>query len=158
MARKHNKRANKRSQSVDIKAYAQQLEGVFRKYHARKFNYKQLAGQLGYKPQMVKAKIEMALSDLERKGTIIMVDRFKYKLKYTAVFTEVVVDMASNGNAYVVSPDTESDIMVRSPNLMHALHGDRVKVSLFARRGGKKLEGEIVEIVERKQTDFVGTI
>ena len=158
MARKHNKRANKRSQSVDIKAYAQQLEGVFRKYPARKFNYKQLAGQLGYKPQMVKAKIEMALSDLERKGTIIMVDRFKYKLKYTAVFTEGVVDMASNGNAYVVSPDTESDIMVRSPNLMHALHGDRVKVSLFARRGGKKLEGEIVEIVERKQTDFVGTL
>ena len=158
MARKHNKRANKRSQSVDIKAYAQQLEGVFRKYPARKFNYKQLAGQLGYKPQMVKAKIEMALSDLERKGTIIMVDRFKYKLKYTAVFTEGVVDMASNGNAYLVSPDTESDIMVRSPNLMHALHGDRVKVSLFARRGGKKLEGEIVEIVERKQTDFVGTL
>ena len=66
--------------------------------------------------------------------------------------------MASNGNAYVVSPDTESDIMVRSPNLMHALHGDRVRVSLFARRGGKRLEGEIVEIVERKQTDFVGTI
>ena len=66
--------------------------------------------------------------------------------------------MASNGNAYVVSPDTESDIMVRSPNLKHALHGDRVRVSLFARRGGKRLEGEIVEIVERKQTDFVGTI
>ena len=43
MARKHNKRANKRSQSVDIKAYAQQLEGIFRKYPARKFNYKQLA-------------------------------------------------------------------------------------------------------------------
>ena len=43
---------------------------------------------------MVKAKIEMALSDMERKGTIIMVDRFKYKLKHTAVFTEGVVDMA----------------------------------------------------------------
>ena len=158
MARKHNKRANKRSQSVDIKAYAQQLEGVFRKYPARKFNYKQLASQLGYKPEMVKAKIEMALSDMERSGTILMVDRFKYKLKYTSTLTEGVVDMASNGNAYVVSPDTESDIMVRSPNLKHALHGDRVRVSLFARRGGKRLEGEIVEIVERKQTDFVGTI
>ena len=152
MARKHNKRANKRSQSVDIKAYAQQLEGVFRKYPARKFNYKQLASQLGYKPEMVKAKIEMALSDMERSGTILMVDRFKYKLKYTSTLTEGVVDMASNGNAYVVSPDTESDIMVRSPNLKHALHGDRVRVSLFARRGGKRLEGEIVEIVERKQT------
>ncbi len=158
MARKHNRRANKRSTSTDLKAYAQAMEQVFKTYPTRKFNYKQLASQLGYKPAMVKAKLEMALSDMVRSGTIVMVDRGKYKLKYTAVFTQGVVDMASNGNAYVVSPDTESDIMIRSANLMHALHGDTVKVSLYARRGGKKLEGEVVEIVQRKQTDFVGTI
>ena len=83
MARKHNKRANKRSTSIDIKAYAQALEGVFKKYPTRKFNYKQLAAQLGYKPAMVKAKIEMALADMERNGTILMVDRGKYKLTFT---------------------------------------------------------------------------
>ena len=158
MARKHNRRAKKRSQSVDVKAYAQSLEQVFRKFPTRKFNYKQLAAQLGYKPAMVKAKIEMALSDLERSGKIINVDRGKYKLKYNAVFTEGIVDMASNGNAYVVSPDTERDILIRSGNLNKALDGDKVSVSLFARRGGKKLEGEIVEIIERKAIDFVGTI
>ena len=158
MARKHNRRANKRSQSIDVKKYAHALEAVFRKYPTRKFNYKQLAAQLGYKPAMVKAKIEMALSDMERAGKIIMVDRGKYKLKYNAIYTEGVVDMASNGNAYVVSPDTERDILIRSANLNKALNGDKVRVSLFARRGGKKLEGEIVEIVERKTTDFVGTI
>ena len=158
MARKHNRRAKKRSQSVDVKKYAHALEAVFRKYPTRKFNYKQLAAQLGYKPAMVKAKIEMALSDMERAGKIIMVDRGRYKLKYNAIYTEGVVDMASNGNAYVVSPDTERDILVRAGNLRKALHGDKVRVSLFARRGGKKLEGEIVEIVERKTTDFVGTI
>ena len=158
MARKHNRRANKRSQSIDVKKYAHALEAVFRKYPTRKFNYKQLAAQLGYKPAMVKAKIEMALSDMERAGKIIMVDRGRYKLKYNAIYTEGVVDMASNGNAYVVSPDTERDILIRSANLNKALNGDKVRVSLFARRGGKKLEGEIVEIVERKATDFVGTI
>ena len=158
MARKHNRRANKRSQSIDVKKYAHALEAVFRKYPTRKFNYKQLAAQLGYKPAMVKAKIEMALSDMERAGKIIMVDRGRYKLKYNAIYTEGVVDMASNGNAYVVSPDTERDILIRSANLNKALNGDKVRVSLFARRGGKKLEGEIVEIVERKTTDFVGTI
>ena len=114
MARKHNKRAKKRSTSIDIKAYAQALEGVFKKYPTRKFNYKQLAAQLGYKPTMVKAKIEMALSDMERNGTILMVDRGKYKLRYNAVYTVGVVDMAGNGNAYVVSPDTEADILIRS--------------------------------------------
>ena len=158
MARKHNRRANKRSQSIDVKKYAHALEAVFRKYPTRKFNYKQLAAQLGYKPAMVKAKIEMALSDMERGGKIIMVDRGRYKLKYNAIYTEGVVDMASNGNAYVVSPDTERDILIRSAHLNKALNGDKVRVSLFARRGGKKLEGEIVEIVERKTTDFVGTI
>ena len=66
--------------------------------------------------------------------------------------------MASNGNAYVVSPDTESDIFIRSGTLKTALDGDKVSVSLFAKRGGKKLEGEIVEIIERKTIDFVGTI
>jgi len=140
MARKHNKRARKRTHSVDVKEWAQKVESVFRKYPTRKFNYKQLAAQLGFKPPMVKAKVEMALADLERAGKILMVDRGKYKLKYNAVYTEGVVDMASNGNAYVVSPDTESDILVRAANLMHALHGDKVRVSLFARRGGKKLE------------------
>ena len=158
MARKHNKRAGKRTHSVDVKEWAQKVESVFRKFPTRKFNYKQIAAQLGYKPPMVKAKVEMALSDLERSGKILSVDRGKYKLKYNAVYTEGVVDMASNGNGYVVSPDTESDIMVRAANLNHALHGDTVKVSLFARRGGKKLEGEVVEIVKRKQVEFVGTI
>src|SRR6056300_1730434 len=158
MARKHNKRAGKRTHSVDVKEWAQKVESVFRKFPTRKFNYKQIAAQLGYKPPMVKAKVEMALSDLERSGKILSVDRGKYKLKYNAVYTEGVVDMASNGNGYVVSPDTESDIMVRAANLNHALHGDTVKVSLFARRGGKKLEGQVVEIVKRKQVEFVGTI
>jgi ribonuclease R len=158
MARKHNKRAKKRSTSIDIKAYAQALEGVFKKYPTRKFNYKQLAAQLGYKPAMVKAKIEMALADMERNGTILMVDRGKYKLKYNAVYTTGVVDMAGNGNAYVVSPDTEADILIRAANLNHALDGDTVKVSLYARRGGKKLEGEIIEITKRKRMDFVGTV
>ena len=158
MARKHNKRARKRSTSVDIKAYAQAVEAVFRKYPTRRFNYKQLAAQLGYKPAMVKAKIEMALADLESSGKIIAVDRGKYKLKYNAIKTTGIVDMTSNGNAYVISPDTEADIMVRAANLNHALDGDEVEVSLYARRGGKKLEGEVVEIIKRKRTQFVGTV
>ncbi len=136
MARKHNRRAKKRSQSVDVKAYAQSLEQVFRKFPTRKFNYKQLAAQLGYKPAMVKAKIEMALSDLERSGKIINVDRGKYKLKYNAVLKGMLI-WQSNGNAYVTSGYRKRDILIRSGNLNKALDGDKVSVSLFARRGGK---------------------
>jgi len=104
MARKHNKRAGKRAHSVDVKEWAHKVESVFRQFPTRKFNYKQIAAQLGYKPPMVKAKVEMALSDLERAGKISSIDRGKYRLKYVADYVEGVVDMASNGNGYVVSP------------------------------------------------------
>ena len=63
-----------------------------------------------------------------------------------------------SSDLYVVSPDTEADILIRAANLNHALDGDTVKVSLYARRGGKKLEGEIIEIIKRKRMDFVGTV
>ena len=77
MARKHNKRANKRSQSVDIKAYAQQLEGVFSQIPRSKIQL-QTTGRRNWATsrEMVKAKIEMALSDLwSASGTILMVDQ-----------------------------------------------------------------------------------
>jgi ribonuclease R len=43
-------------------------------------------------------------------------------------------------------------------NLNHALHGDKVKVYLFAKRKKSRPEGEVVEIVERARTTFVGVI
>ncbi|NQX98093.1 MAG: ribonuclease R, partial [Flavobacteriales bacterium] len=39
-----------------------------------------------------------------------------------------------------------------------ALNGDTVKVNVFQSRHGRKTEGEIVEVIERKQTEFVGVI
>jgi ribonuclease R len=39
-----------------------------------------------------------------------------------------------------------------------ALNGDRVEVVLFPRRKGKEQEGEVVEVLERKKTEFVGIL
>ena len=84
-------------------------EVVFASTLPEKFNYKQLAAQLGYKPAMVKAKIEMALSDMERRKYHHARPR-RYKLKYNAIYTEGV--RHGEQRMPMVSPDTERDILI----------------------------------------------
>jgi ribonuclease R len=68
------------------------------------------------------------------------------------------VDMTRMGSGYVSSPELDDDIFISASNLRTALHGDTVKVRLYARRKGSRPEGEVVEILERWRTTFVGTV
>ncbi|MCH8331267.1 MAG: RNB domain-containing ribonuclease, partial [Bacteroidetes bacterium] len=68
-----------------------------------------------------------------------------------------VVDMTMRGSAYVISNEIGADVFVQKANLNTALDGDVVKVALYRKRSGKKTEGKVVEVVERAQTQFLGT-
>ncbi|MDR1757026.1 MAG: ribonuclease R [Culturomica sp.] len=68
------------------------------------------------------------------------------------------VELTAKGAAYVISPESKSDIFVAFPNLKHALNGDKVKVLVYARRKAERIEGEVVEIIERKKSTFVGLV
>ncbi|GAB5556089.1 MAG: ribonuclease R [Schleiferiaceae bacterium] len=131
---------------------------VFTDYPHRNFNYRQLAAKLGLNSKAAKSLIDGAIKKLIKEGKIVPVTRGSYKMKYREVFATGTVDMATNGNAYIISSQTEEDILIKSGNLLHALDGDQVKVMLYARRKGKRLEGEVVEILERKRMEFVGII
>lgn len=82
----------------------------------------------------------------------------KFKLKSKIGHITGTVDMTARGAAFIVSDDLEEDVFVSQSNLNRALHGDVVKVYLFARRKSKQPEGEVVEIIKRKKTTFVGII
>src|SRR5690606_22155294 len=68
-----------------------------------------------------------------------------------------IVDMTRSGAAYIKINELDSDVYVSARNLGTALHGDKVKLSVFARKKGK-IEGEILEILERAKTEFVGVV
>jgi ribonuclease R len=83
----------------------------------------------------------------------------KFNSKSNAkVFITGTVDMTRMGSGFISSDDIEDDVFVSAKNLNTALHGDKVKVSLYAGRKGARPEGEVVEIIERWRTSFVGTI
>jgi ribonuclease R len=74
------------------------------------------------------------------------------------VFITGTVDMTRMGYGFISSDDIEDDVFVSAKNLNSALHGDKVKVQLYAKRKGARPEGEVVEIIERWRTSFVGTV
>lgn len=69
------------------------------------------------------------------------------------------VDMKSSGKAYILPDNKElEDVFISANNVGHALHGDYVRVLLFPDRFGRRLEGQITEIIKRKKRHIVGTV
>jgi len=63
----------------------------------------------------------------------------------------------SSGSAYLVSDKLPKDIYIHKNNTNKALHLDIVKIRVIE-GNGRSIEGEVLEIVERFRTEFVGTI
>jgi ribonuclease R len=122
------------------------------------FNYKQIAKRLNITDAPGKQIISDILRDLVRQGSVQEIVHGKYKAKTTRGYVTGTVDMTRMGYGFISSDDIEDDVFVTAKNLKTALHGDTVKVWLYAKRKGSRPEGEVVEIIERWRTSFVGTV
>jgi ribonuclease R len=120
-------------------------------------NYKQIAADLNIADQSQRLLINVILSELKVHGNVIEPERGKFKIKSIEKIIVGKVDMTSTGTAYVISEETEHDTFIPQRKTLNALHGDTVKVKLFPSKKSKQ-EGEIIEIIERSKTEFVGTI
>jgi ribonuclease R len=122
------------------------------------FNYKQISKRLNINEPSEKKMIAEILRELTKKGSIREVYQGKYSAKSTRGYVTGTVDMTKMGYGFVSTDELEEDVFVSAKNLRTALHGDKVKVWLFAKRKGARPEGEVVEIIERWRTTFVGTV
>lgn len=68
-----------------------------------------------------------------------------------------VLDITRSGIGYVITEGRDNDVLVRPNDFNKAMHGDTVRVKL-KQSTGRRVEGVIEEVVERKQTEFIGNI
>ena len=70
-----------------------------------------------------------------------------------------VLDITRSGMGYVIVEDQPNDIMVRPNDFNTALYGDTVKVKIVGEgRSSKRQQGVIVDVVKRKQLEFMGKL
>ena len=121
-----------------------------------------------YKPKQLAKMLQIStqnyptfrkkLKELVAEGKI-----FKYKrgrLGAGRKVTEVVgrLHVKTQGYGFLITEDDDTDIFISHSNMATALHGDTVKVLLFARPSeGKSHEGEVVEVIKRARKNIVGT-
>ena len=122
------------------------------------YNYKQIASKMGISDTDGKTQILKKLAELTANKKIKEVDRGKFQINEDRKYSLGTLDITSNGNGYFISEDYEEDIFVPNVNLGKGLHGDMVKVYVYKKRRSNKLEADVVEVVERAKSDFVGVL
>jgi ribonuclease R len=69
-----------------------------------------------------------------------------------------VLEVTRSGMGFVVVPGLEVDILVRPNDFNTAMHGDTVRVEVNPERAGKRMQGVVINVLERKQLEFVGKL
>jgi ribonuclease R len=148
----------KESSGISMDILTAQIIATLNKSPEQGFNYKQIAKRLDVNDTPGKQNISDILKELTKKGDVQEIYHGKYKVKVNRGYITGTVDMTRSGYGFITTDDIEDDVFVSAKNLKTSLHGDKVKVWLYAKRKGARPEGEVVEIIERWRTSFVGTV
>lgn len=143
---------------IDQKKLIEMITRVMAKNPRQPLNYKQIAARLHFTEKEEKRALTEALLRMKKDGLSEERNHGKYILKAVGGYITGTVDLTKFGYGFVISDEIEDDVFIAARNLNTALHGDQVKVLLYARHKGKRPEGEVTEIISRSRATFVGTI
>ncbi|MBL0014679.1 MAG: ribonuclease R [Flavobacterium sp.] len=141
------------------KTYSEKILKILSQNANKPFNYKQIAAILELDDTKSRNEIIKDLKILAAQKVIIESEPGKYLVKAISQdYYEGTIDMTSRKTAYFICEEFEDDVFIPTNNLNHALDKDKVKVYVYNRRRGKKPEGEVIEVLERAKSEFVGVI
>jgi len=157
---------NKKAGTGKKDTFTNTILSIFGANPFKAYNYKQVAKLLGVKDKAGKDLIANILEELKKSGQLSEDKPFRFMLSKKVLsefaskkdFVTGKVDMKNTGKAYVIPDKDGEDIFIGPNNTAQALHGDIVKVMLFPKRKNHKTEGQIIEIIKRTKTDYVGVI
>ena len=132
----------------------------FRDNTGKQYNYKEVSGVLNIKDTKTRDEIIKILNRLTTEKILSSPSKGKYTLvKASKDYYQGTLDVTSTGRGFVICEDLEHDIMIPKNNINRAFQGDLVEVYVYKRKQKSgAFEGEIVTILERKKTQFVGVL
>jgi ribonuclease R len=141
------------------KDFSGKILKILSKSPNKAFNYKQIAAKLELDDTKSRNQIIKDLKIMAGSKKIIESEPGNYLVKAESQdYYEGTIDMTSRKTAYFICEDFTEDVFIPTNNLNRALDKDKVKVYVYNRRKGKRPEGEVIEVVERNKTEFVGVI
>lgn len=155
MAKKKEKKAGKRMKKKEL------VKVLLEFFHTKQdevLSLKYIFEQLHLTTHPLKMLCMDILSELSMDDYITEVDKHKYKLNNHGVEMSGTFQRKSNGKNSFIPDDGGETIFIAERNSAHAMNNDKVKIALFAKRKNRNPEGEVIEILERANDTFVGTL
>ena len=155
MAKKKEKKAGKRMKKKELSKV------VLDFFHAKQdevISLKYIFSELKLTTHPLKMLCMDILSDLLADDYITEVDKNKYKLNNHGIEMTGTFQRKSNGKNSFIPEGGGDPIFVAERNSAHAMNNDKVRIAFYAKRRGCEAEGEVIEILQRANDTFVGTL
>ena len=155
MAKKKEKKAGKRMKKKEL---ANILMDFFHTKQEEVISLKYLFAELHLTTHPLKMLCMDILADMLTDDYITEVDKNKYKLNNHGIEMTGTFQRKSNGKNSFIPEGGGEPIFIAERNSAHAMNNDKVKIAFFAKRKHHDAEGEVIEILERANDTFVGTL
>ena len=155
MTKKKDKKAGKHMRKNEL---AEILMTWMQMRPGEDFALKQIFRSLNLTTHPLKMLCMDILNEMAEDDFIQVMENGHFKLNNHGIILTGKFQRKSNGKNTFLPEDGSEPIFIAERNSGHAMHGDKVKISLTAKRKGRKVEGEVIEIIERAKDTFVGTL
>jgi ribonuclease R len=131
---------------------------VFSQNPESSLTHKQVCTLIDVRDKSLRKLTFTVLEDLAKSGFLRRAGYGVYQLNAASNFVIGYLQMTARGAGFVI-PDNDdiADVFVHPSGIHQSLDGDRVKVQIL-KKGKNRYEGEVVEVIDRERSQFVGTI
>lgn len=163
--KKKNKLPKKTSRGEQTQFMVEGILGVLNATPERPYSLRQLYKFLQLKRKAQRNMLEHLIEKLVKEGKVQQVGkRFQSIAQSTSDGDKGngitgKVDYVNPKFAYILldeSKEEDNDVWISTPNLHRALHDDKVEIKTFYNAKRKRTEGEVIRIIERATTEFIG--
>ena len=155
MAKKKEKKAGKR---MTKKQLAGKVINFFQSGPDGTFSLKYIFSELRLTTHPLKMLCMDILSELQLDDHIVETEKNKYRLNRRGKELTGIFYRKSNGKNSFIPEEGGEPIFIAERNSAHAMNNDKVRIAFYAKRKNREAEGEVIEILERANDTFVGTL
>ena len=150
---------SKQQEPSHVKKIKSKLHEIFSVNDGSSYGYRDLIRKLQIRDKKSKDYLKNHLFSLEAKEKIRRLSDGRFVSNAESEYLTGTVDHVNPKFAYIITPDMEEDIWVKTSDLNFAIHGDQVSVIITRPAGrGFRPEGRVVKVLQRAREEFVGKI
>ena len=155
MSKKKDKKGGKRINKSEL---SERLVNYLYTKVNESLTTKQIFRDLNLTTHPLKMLCSDIISEMMDDGLLTMTEKGQFKLNDHGLIMTGKFQRKSNGKNSFIPDDGSETIFIAERNSAHAMNNDKVKIALFAKKKNKEAEGEVIEILERANDTFVGTL